>query len=34
LTVPTINSNVLGWLLRRKPTEFPDYVRRPDAGQH
>jgi hypothetical protein len=32
-TVPTINSNVLGWLLGRKPTEFPDYLQRPDAEQ-
>jgi hypothetical protein len=31
--VPTINSNVLGWLLGRKPTEFPDYLQRPDAEQ-
>jgi hypothetical protein len=32
-TVPNSNSNVLGWLLVRKPTEFPDYLRRTDAEQ-
>jgi hypothetical protein len=31
--VPTSNTNVLGRLLRRKPTQFPDYLRRPDAEQ-
>jgi uncharacterized protein YbjT (DUF2867 family) len=27
----TGNSNVLGWLLGRKPTDFPEYVRRASA---
>ena len=27
VTVPTSNSNVLGWPLGRKPTEFPDHLR-------
>jgi hypothetical protein len=27
----TVNSNVLGWLLGRKPTDFPEYIRRASA---
>jgi hypothetical protein len=27
----TGNSNVLGWLLGRKPTDVPEYVRRASA---
>jgi uncharacterized protein YbjT (DUF2867 family) len=29
----TGNSNVLGWLLGRKPTEYPEYLRRTSAEQ-
>jgi len=29
--VSVLRSNVLGWLLRRKPTDFPEYIRRASA---
>jgi len=29
----TGNSNVLGWLLGRKPTDYPEYLRRTSAEQ-
>jgi len=33
VTVPTSNSNVLGWLLGRKPTEFHECLRPTSAAQ-
>jgi hypothetical protein len=33
VTLPTSNSNVLGWLVGRKPAESLDYLRRTDAEQ-